>query len=122
MSYVNIEELYGKTLTHVEHQQVGLCKEDALLFYCYDGTSYKMYHDQSCCENVYLEDIAGELGDLIGSPLTVAQERSNINDTEDGVEQWTFYELATAKGSVTLRWYGTSNGYYSTSVSIEKLT
>lgn len=119
MGYADIADLYGKTITSIVNSDVDF----AVIFYCFDGTTYKMYHDQECCESVHLEDIAGDLNDLIGSPILIAEERSDYGEQEDGNPiQWTFYELATIKGSVTLRWYGTSNGYYSTSVSFEKLT
>ena len=75
-------------------------------------------------------DIVGDIEDLIGSPLLMAEEVTNEqNINPAGVEvpedqdsfTWTFYKLATIKGYVTIRWYGQSNGYYSESVSFEKI-
>ena len=71
-----------------------------------------MYHSQDCCESVYIEDIEGDLQDLVGSPMLQAEEVSNTN------EEWTFYKLATIKGYVTIRWCSYSTGPYSTSVDI----
>lgn len=108
---MEIKELMGKTLTDI--QQVG---EDELHFYCSDGTHYLMYHEQDCCESVTIDDICGSLDDLIGSPITLAEESTNDENQPNGYVEsftWTFYKLATVKGYVTIKWYGESNGYYS---------
>jgi hypothetical protein len=79
-----------------------------------------MVHYQDCCESVLIEDVVGDIEDLIGSPILRAEERSNgARDVEHGIEEWTFYTISTINGTVDLRCYGTSNGYYSTSVSFE---
>jgi len=34
---------------------------DVIYFYCEDSKIYKQYHDQLCCENIYIENIQLEL-------------------------------------------------------------
>ena len=141
---MDISELIGKTLLyiHVDNEL------DEILFTCKDGTQYKMYHDQDCCEHVCIDDINGDINDLIGSKILMAEEVSNndfvehfensfkleyglkdynwnyINEHGESKPEsytWTFYKLATIKGYVDIRWYGVSNGYYSESIDFIKL-
>ena len=97
-----------------------------ILFTTTDGRMFRMFHRQDCCESVSVEDVVGDVEDIIGSPVLRAEERSNCaQPVEDGcgdVEQWTFYTIATIKGTVDLRWLGTSNGYYGTGVDFEEVT
>lgn len=120
---VNISELLGKTITSIQ----GMKKDnDEIYFICSDGTKYKMYHDQECCEEVYIEDVCGNVEDLLNVPITLAEDISNESNKEsldrgDDSYTWTWYKLATVKGYVTIRWYGTSNGYYSEEVDFVKI-
>ena len=119
--YVDFESLLGKVMKEVD---VG---SNNIKFVTVDGEVYNMYHCQDCCESVSIESIVGDVQDLIGVPLLVAEESSS-GENPEGAEvskyqesfTWTFYKLATIKGYVDIRWYGESNGYYSESVSLRK--
>jgi hypothetical protein len=126
----DIDELLGQTLSAIEVDRV----LDEVKFTLTDGRIYKLWHYQDCCESVFIEDVCGDVDDLVGSPLTMAEEATNIDEDPEGVTvdpdeakyresfTWTFYKFATVKGYVTIRWYGTSNGYYSESVELVELT
>jgi hypothetical protein len=117
---IPFETLLGKTFRSVSGEVGG----ELVTFITEQGEEFRMFHDQDCCESVYIEDICGELSWLVGSPVTLAEESSNSDDPPpaDGGEPdsytWTFYRVATAKGLVVIRWYGESNGYYSESVDL----
>lgn len=108
--------MVGKVLVSVEN------RGDELVFTPDNGKKYKLYHHQNCCESVSIEDVIGDLNDLIGSPILMAEEVTSGENPADITKEdqcsftWTFYKLATIKGYVTVRWYGESNGYYSESV------
>lgn len=111
MGYTIFEDIIGKSFSRVERGEWGC--NDAILFYAEDGVEYVLYHDQSCCEMVSIEDICGELSDLENAPILQA-EIAYSEDLETGNSgTWTFIKLATIKGYVTVRFYGTSNGWYS---------
>lgn len=94
--------------------------EDEVRFESTCGRVFRLYHSQDCCESVDIEDVCGDVEDLIGSPILMAEEATSPDeDSESGT--WTFYKLATVKGYVTIRWLGRSNGYYSESVYFEEV-
>ena len=102
-------------------------KDQEILFKTKEGNLFRMYHDQVCCEDVSIEDICGApLDSLIGNPILLASEKTQVGgeykDTEYPADSWTwtFYTLATIQGSVDIRWYGESNGFYSENVGLIK--
>lgn len=130
---MNFSELQGETLVKILVDE----DDEEIRFFTKSRREFRMLHHDDCCEFVYIEDICGDLDDLIGSPITNAEEVSDeeiqatrlidpkIAKQEQSADEsftWTFYKLDTAKGGVTLRWFGSSNGYYSESVSFEEIT
>lgn len=116
-----VTDLIGKTFVKVEN-----VNDFEIVFVVSNDEKYKLYHSQDCCENVSVEDISGDLNDLVGSPLLMAEEvvsNENPPDVKKDWQEsftWTYYKFATVNGYVTIRWYGESNGYYSERVDFMK--
>jgi hypothetical protein len=108
-----MEELIGKVVVSAWHDLNNVIIDFA------DGTKARFYHMQYCCESVTVEDVNGDWNDLVGHPLLVAEERTKWGENDFGHETWTFYTFRSVGGSVDVRWYGESNGYYSEDVDLE---
>ena len=120
---MDISILLGKTLQKIT-RNTDEYDDEEIIFEVSDTEKYRMYHEVSCCEKVTIEEIHGNLDWLVGEPILRAEARSNSTRDDDSCPEsqtWTFYELGTIKGSVTIRWYGSSNGYYSEDVDFEKI-
>lgn len=113
--------LKGLTFTEVTQSDGGYDGDECIIFKSTCGKVFTLAHSQDCCEHVYIESVVGDLQDLVGNPILLAEEvnnASNVNLDNDESFTWTFYKLATIKGYVDIRWYGSSNGYYSEEASL----
>lgn len=63
--------LKGLTLTSVVNSG------DEIVFFAADGRRFHLYHDQECCESVYVDDVVGDLDFLVGTPILMADEVSS---------------------------------------------
>lgn len=120
---VNISELQGLTITKMD--QSGL-KGSLLYIETAEGRNFRFMHYQDCCESVTLEDVDGDFEDVMYSPVLLAEEvegnlPQDFNESECWSYTWTFYKIRTNQGSITLRFFGESNGYYSESVNFEEV-
>lgn len=113
-----LARMVGKTFVRVE----GSAGDGEMLFRTADGETFLFGHYQNCCESVRIEDLCGDIQDLVGEPILMAEEVSGEIPAQDEEwiesQTWTFYKFATRKGYVDVRWLGESNGYYSESVDL----
>jgi hypothetical protein len=111
--------MLGKTFVQV----TGSVGGGEMTFVTAQGERFMFAHQQDCCESVDINDIVGDLQDLCGSPMLLAEQVQGATpvDFEEEYHEsvtWTFYKFATRKGYVDVRWLGESNGYYSESVDL----
>jgi len=126
------------------HTLVSIGIKDEVIIYTTETDVFIQKHCQDCSETVYIESVVGDVSDLIGHPLLVAEEVTSSEErpahvdtvaeevalriagegaiTPDESYTWSFYKLDTIKGGITIRWLGESNGYYSESVDIERIS
>jgi hypothetical protein len=123
MTEVKFSDLQGKSLKSIKVSD----DKERVEIECDDGKKFVMLHHQDCCESVAVEDVIGDLADLIGTPILLAEEAVSDKEPEGFKHEyqpesqtWTFYKLRTIKGSVDIRWFGSSNGHYSESVYFEE--
>lgn len=113
-----IEELIvGSTFKSVK---VGPGNEpNHVVFITEDGRQFEMYHEQDCCEYVYLKKIKGSVDSLIGRKVTKASvdyvHRGEGTETEFAIQ-------VEKRGTVKFIWLGISNGYYSETASFKEVT
>ena len=110
-------QMLGKTFVQVS----GSVDSDEMLFETAQGERFLFAHMQDCCETVRINDIVGDLQDLVGEPLLIAEEVSGATEPDEEHYEsytYTFYKFATRKGYVDVRWLGESNGYYSEGVDL----
>ena len=114
MKNCKFNELLGKTLSEIT------ISESSIDFITNTGIAYSQYHEQDCCENVWLDDYDGEITWLLGSEILQAEEVIDSKYNSEALESitYSFYKLSTVKGSCTFNWRGESNGYYSETVSL----
>ena len=110
-------QMLGKTFVRV----TGSVDGDEMLFETATGERFMFAHQQDCCETVRINDIVGDLQDLVGEPLLISEEVKGATEPDEEHYEsysYTFYKFATRKGYVDVRWLGESNGYYSESVDL----
>lgn len=115
MEHVTIPQAVGATISSANGMQVN---SESVTVWTDKGV-LSMKHYQDCCESVLVEDVIGDPNDLVGAQILEVRESTKHED--DGVwsTTWTFYHIITDKADIAIRWIGTSNGFYSESVSCE---
>ena len=114
-------DLVGETLTKIEGTDID---SERITFETESGRTFVMMHYQDWCESVTIESVDSNLDDIIGHPIVLAEEVSNYDETGgygDGCT-YTYYTIASEVGTVVIRWYGVSNGYYSEAVDFTETT
>lgn len=108
------EDLVGCIFTNIEGCKKG---SEEIIFTLDDGRKFQLFHDDECCETVFIEDIDNDPKVLLNSEVLLAEvimgKGLQSLDGEDESFTWVFYKLITINGGITIRWYGESNGNYS---------
>jgi len=107
--------LKGETIISIEGLKEG---GEEVIFKTKSGRTFKMYHDQDCCETVNIVRCIGAYLGTVGVEVLSAEERieSDVPASESATRT-TFVINKDSYSKIVIEWLGESNGYYSESVS-----
>ncbi|MFA5174666.1 MAG: hypothetical protein WC438_05790 [Candidatus Pacearchaeota archaeon] len=80
----DIKELIGKIITSIE------ITYKSIIFTMLNKEKYIMCHDQDCCELVEIEDIIGDVSDLLNTPILSFTEDTSITNPENIIKRLLF--------------------------------
>jgi hypothetical protein len=115
----NFFELKGLRIKQIEGAAAGEI-DVSIVTNAPENPTFRLYHEQDCCEWVRVESVTGNTNDHIGKVVTFAEEDSVVADVSESSTRTTF-KLQTEAGELVIVWLGESNGYYGESVSVERL-
>lgn len=117
------ELVKGKTFTHCDDfEEPGF---QGITFHFSDGSRICQYHKQQCCEHVHPTDdsdlptVKGNYGRVVLFQERTKPRVGEPSESPSGYWEETFYTMETTTGFYDWRWEGSSNGYYSISVTTE---
>jgi hypothetical protein len=111
----NLKKAIGHRLTAVEKHEGA----DTMLVLRFDNGEAVFSHFSECCEEVALIDGYEDVASCLEQVLRSAEESTKDDPDTYGEKLWTFYNLRFDDASVSLRFMGESNGYYSVDVDVE---
>lgn len=100
----NFFELKGHKLLSVTMEQIET-----------DKGIFVLYHNQDCCEIVEPQEIIGDVNKVLNQVVLFA-EQDEI-DRGDTITSFTIH--TENEEGITIVWKGSSNGYYSETVSVK---
>ena len=100
-------DLVGRKIVSIDGAVEG---SERIVFTLDNGKKCILTHFQDCCETVTVNDVCGDVTDLLNSPILLAEEVCSSDVSPDDVDlpinngsyTWTFYKLSTINGGVTI--------------------
>lgn len=114
-------ELVGEVLTHIDEN----ADNGEILLTTESGRQFKIYHYQDCCESVYIEGTDGDWNQLLNKKLIAVDcdyEDGGDKEAYDSSSTRTIFTFKVNDATVINKWFGSSNGYYSETASLEEIT
>jgi hypothetical protein len=114
----SIDSLVGETLSFIDIDD----DNNEILLTTESERQIKIFHQQDCCESVFIDSTDGDWSELLGKVLIEVTKDVISDETECESSTHTKLIFRVDDATVVSRWVGYSNGYYSENVDIEELT